>query len=167
MGNDDLTIKERVQWFLDGGYMLMVGGRLAITSKLEKELGITVPEELSQKQISNELVKPTTYTTDLKAIWNKFIEDAQIPHRVRSPNGSIYTVRQYGSAVAKKLAIIIGRLDIDYTRLVESTKNYYRTVSYKSLLSNYIDQDIWYHEYTSWGEVKKNEVDGGNRWERE
>lgn len=161
--------KEVIQWLLDEGYLVLVDGRPIITSKLEKEIGYIapIPITLTPQQISNELTKPTTYSTDPKAVWNKFIEDSSIPHRVITKDGSSYTVRQYGVAVAKRLLKIINDPKIDYQRLVDSTRNYYKTTDYKHLLSNYIVKDIWYHEYESWkpGAQKKDARDGSNPWE--
>lgn len=164
-----MEIKEITKWLLDNGYLVLVNSRPILTAKFERELGYqSTPQELTPVQISNELTKPTTYTNDPKIIWNAFITDADIPHRVKSTDGTSYTVRQYGALVAKKLMKIIEDPRIDYKRLTESTRNYYKTTSYKLLLSNYIVKDIWYHEYQNWGTKQQVHTgDGGNRWERE
>lgn len=157
-----MDLRTCVQYLLDNGYAIITQNQVVLTKKLNEEL--KGKSTITQVPTKVETVVVTNLD-DKKAVWNKFIEDAEIPHRVNSPHGGTYTVRQYSQQNANKLARIIAA--VDYNRLVESTKNYYKTVSYKALLSNYLDKDIWKHEYDSWtGQaVKSNQNDGTNRFE--
>lgn len=167
-----MTFKETVNWLLEEGYLVLVAGRPVLTAKFEKEVGFvdntSVVEKMTSREISNELIKPTTYTDNPKEVWNIFIEDASIPHRVSDGKGGQYTVRHWSPTIAKKLMKIISDPKIDYTRLVESTKHYYKTVTYKNILSNYIDKEIWLHEYESYSTNKNKPVPnvGGNPFEK-
>lgn len=140
-----MEIKRVTAWLLEKGYMIMVSGEPVLTSKLYKELGINKEiKEPTKIQIA------AKYVNDPKEVWNRFIKDAEVPHRVKAPDGATYTVRQYSQANALRLLRIIQKPEIDYNRLVQSTKNYYQTVTYKALLSNYIEKGLWEHEYDAW-----------------
>ena len=137
-----MTVKECATWLLENGYAVIVHNTLILTAKFTEQLN------LQSQEPTIKVVKPD----DKKEIWNKFCTDAEIPHRVSSPHGGVYTVRQYSPSMAIKLKNIIDK--VDYRRLVESTKHYYKTVSYKALLSNYLDKEIWRSEYEAWKENK-------------
>lgn len=169
-----MTFKEIVEWLLNNQYMMLVGGKPILTPKFEREVGYTGPstvgELIEERHPQREIARgsPLVGITDPKKVWNIFIIDAEIPHRVKSTDGSTYTVRQYGASVAKKLLKIIHDPKINYQRLVESTKNYYKVTTYKQLLSNYISKDIWWQEYQEWSnQTKKDNTnnDGYNLWE--
>ena len=162
-----MTVKDSVKFLLDNDYAIIVNRKLVLTDKLSVALDLGV--EVSTPQIlfkTSQEVVTVSKSTDYKDIWNKFIEDSEVPHRVKSPtDGGSYTVRQYSQANARKLANIVNDEEIDYNRLVQSTKNYYRTVSYKALLSNYIEKGIWKDEYDNWKENELQDGAIGNRWE--
>lgn len=172
-----MEFKEVVKWLLDSGYLVMMSNKPVLTGKFERSLGIKQEEPQQSKELI--VIKPTTSNpdrpmsqiTDLKLLWNVFVHDCEIPHRVTAPDGGKYTVRQYSPTVARKLMKIVQDPRIDYNTLIESTKNYYKTVHYKKLLSNYIGQDMWLDEYNEWCKNKnrpqQHTADGGNRWESE
>lgn len=171
------AFKQLVEGLLQDGYLILVGGKPVLTAKFEKELGYK-SQEVAMTPIQKEIVKSENVMnsgdvmkkiTDPKLAWNTFILDAEIPHRVKSTDGSTYTIRQYSQSIARKLLKIIQDPKVDYWKLVESTKNYYKTTSYKALLSNYISKDIWMNEYSEWKGTGKTVTlgDGGNRWESE
>ena len=170
-----MNVKEVAQWLLDNAYMMLVSGKPVLTAKFDKELGyvVEVPTLSSVKETITVSVPITSgeaikRLSDPKDVWNAFIHDADIPHRVKATDGSTYTVRQYGTNVARKLQKIIQDPAIDYWKLVEATKNYYKVTTYKQLLSNYIAKDIWKHEYSEWLKGNKQQIqvsDGGSRWE--
>lgn len=87
-----------------------------------------------------------------KDIWNQFIADTEIPHRVNTGSGT-YTVRQFSKSAVNKLIQIMSDPSVDYKTLVDSTKHYYKTVTYKILLSRYLLEDVWQDEYNEY--VKK------------
>jgi GTP-sensing pleiotropic transcriptional regulator CodY len=111
---------------------------------------------------STELVKYKVTENEKKEIWNKFIADTKIPHRVTTSTGT-YTVRQFSLPAANCLLKIVKDPAIDYNRLVKSTNNYYNTVTYKILLSKYLLNGVWKDEYEHYKESI--ETSGGNRFE--
>jgi hypothetical protein len=169
-----MSLKESLNWLIENGYAVIVQNQIVFTKKCAEELkvmGVTAKTNEDVPTITIAVpVKPEGErpTGDKKEIWNKFIEDAQIPHRVKAPDGGIYTVRQYSPGCALKLFRIIANPEIDYMRLVESTRHYYKTVTYKALLGNYIEKEIWRSEYEAWENKNTKEqplTNGENRWE--
>lgn len=160
-----MNLREAVQWLLDNDYGIMVGKQFVLTQKVSNELGGFAANDETPVAIpirtARTITRPTE--TDKKAVWNKFVEDAEVPWRVKAPDGGIYTVRQYSVLAANNLIKIINDPNIDYVRLTQSTKNYYQTVTYKKLLSNYLNDGIWKSAYDEWG--KEIKVDGENKWE--
>lgn len=161
-----MSLKEVTQWLLSNNYAHIINNNcFVLDKKFHDELGfvnntpveVVVPINLSPINLS-----------DPKEVWNKFIEDANIPWRVKNNLGQSYTIRQYSKSMANKLVSIVNNSQIDYQRLVDSTKHYYATTSYKLLLSNYLEKGVWkdcydnYKQTTSTNEVR---TDGSNRWE--
>jgi hypothetical protein len=168
-----MSFKEIAQKLLDDGYLVLVSGKPILTAKFEKEIGYETktPIEtiLSPKQVSNELVKPTTYTDNPKEVWNAFVDSCEIPWRTRTTSNETYTLRQYSLGIAKTLMRIINDPKIDYKRLVESTKQYYKTTSYKMVLSNYLAKEVWRDAYENYTvkSIKLDSTDGSSLWETE
>ncbi len=156
-------VKKCAQWLLDNGYAAMIDRVFVLTQKFFTELSIT------NGQTTTTVVKP--YTPEVrvldnkKDVWNQFCTDAEIPHRVTAPGGGSYTVRQYSLANANRLIKIISDPTIDYKTLVESTKNYYKTVTYKTMLSNYFEKEVWRGEYDSWKNGTTKTYDGSSSFE--
>jgi hypothetical protein len=164
-----MTLKSVLQWLLDHGYGVIIGDQFVLTNKVNEELAIgktgsPIKVETKPAVINKSVVK-VTLPNSKKDIWNKFVEDAEIPFRVKATDGGTYTVKQYGSAAANELERIVSDPSIDYQVLVESTKYYYKTVSYKALLSNYLLKQIWRGEYDEWLKGKKTFTPGENRFE--
>lgn len=165
-----MTIKEIANKLLEEGYLVLVAGKPVLTARFERALGYEdkapIIEKLTPKQVSNELVKPTTYTDNPKEVWNEFIENCCIPWRVKNNRGETYTLRHYSSGIAKSLMKIISDPNIDYTRLVNSTKDYYKNTSYKMLVSNYLSKEVWKDCYENYNKDKKSGASDGNAfWE--
>lgn len=154
-----MNIKKTIKELIDNGYVVLSNNELIFTSKITLELnGISVQKEKPK-------AKSVISTDQNKEIWNKFIVDANIPHRVKSPTGDVYTVRQYNLAAVKKLISILKTPNISYERLVKSTNNYYNTVTYKNTLSNYLLKEIWEGEYQHFNPNKEQYQVGENRFE--
>lgn len=161
---ETMTLKKNIQWLIDNGYCVLVNKTIVFTSKVNQELkGSGISAAIEEPPTPKEEIKGLS--DDPKQVWAKFIEDAEIPHRVIAPDGGRYTVRQYSPANAKKLVAIINNARVDYIKLVESTKNYYKTVTYKALLSNYLEKDLWVHEYNEWKGKAKVTGKGENPFE--
>lgn len=161
-----MTLKESLKWLVDNGYCVVVHNQVVFTKKTQQELaGSGLKAVIQEIETPADVIKQLA-AGDSKLVWNKFIEDAGIPHRVKAPDGGVYTVRQYSASNAKRLVSIINDPAVDYQRLVDSTKSYYDTVSYKALLSNYFEKGLWRHEYDEWkGKKPINMGSGGNRIE--
>ncbi len=169
-----MDLKQVVQWLLDNKYGLVVNNQFVLTQKLNQELfDRPITNEVATVQVNQmpEVVVvattvPVSSPDNKKTIWNEFIERCAIPHRVKATDGGVYTVRQFSPSAVNKLIQIIKDPLIEYDRLVESTKHYYATVSYKALLSNYLLKDIWRGEYDNFkpGNIS-NTGDGSSRWE--
>jgi len=163
----EFNLKNVLQWMIDNEYGVLIGKEFVLTNKVNTELNGLRP---STAVIA--IHRPVTAVTKVinptskKDIWNKFIADADIPHRVKSTTGGTYTVRQFGAAAVNELIKIISDPSIDYHAFVESTKHYYKTVTFKALLSNYLLKQIWRGEYDEWIKGNRNVVTSGeNRFE--
>ena len=173
-----MALKEVIQWMLDNGYGLLVNNQFVITHKVNEELFTKpVTQSVELVKTTNEVVKTSTELVkrvekkkivtedEKKKVWNQFIADSKIPHRVNSGTG-VYTVRQYNLPAANVLWKIVNDPTIDYQRLIDSTNNYYKTVTYKRLLTNYLLNEIWKDEYDNYNKstVKKSN-DGSSIFE--
>ncbi len=164
-----MDLKQVVQWLLDNKYGLVVNNQFVLTQKLNQELfDRPITNEVAVTPIVEAIViKPVPKViapNDRKTIWNEFIERCEIPWRVNTSSGA-YTVRQYNEPAAKKLIAIIKDPLVEYDKLVESTKNYYKTVAYKILLSKYLLNDVWADEYKNYKSTTQRLDDGSSRWE--
>ena len=162
-----MILKDVVQWLLSESYAVIVQGQLVITQKCQSEITSLIAPPIEQVLPTVAPKKVTRPPVDVRAIWDKFMEDADIPHRVTAHNGGQYTVKQYSRPAAARLAQIVNDKTIDYKILVESTKNYYKTVTFKQTIGNYIEQEVWRYEYLEWQKKgnKKPHVPGENRFE--
>jgi hypothetical protein len=160
-----IDLKAAVDYLLANGYLTMVNGKIVITGKLRRELKLPEQDNLvKENKLDNLDVR------EEEEVWDKFIKDAQIPHRV-IVNGQSYTVRQYSKEIAKQLVRIVKEVK-DYTILVESTKQYYRSTTYVKTLKNYISERLWKYAYEQYEQnqaknplMDKAEASGGNRFE--
>lgn len=169
-----MILKEVIQWLLDNKYGLIVNDQFIITQKLNQDLfnrstdSVVATIKVSQMPeiitVSRFIDGGTPSIDNKKQIWNEFIERACIPHRVKDGKGGQYTVRQYNEPAIRKLISIVKDPNINYDRLINSTKHYYMTVSYKVLLSNYLLKDMWLDEYKNYKEGSINH-EGTNRFE--
>lgn len=157
-----MTLNEIAQWMLDREYAILANGQFCLTAKFHTDLKTTATATAT---VAQKIVAINT-EEHRKEVWNKFVEDTDIPWRVQNSSGGVYTVRQYSKLAAKKLVSIINDEAIDYQRLVDSTKHYYKTVTFKKLLSNYINEDIWKDEYEQYKKQAQHTIfDGGSKWE--
>jgi len=167
-----MALKEVIQWMLNNGYGLLVNKQFVLTDKVNEELfnKSVIQSSVEVVRTSTEVVKTSTEVVKYKAtedekkeVWNKFISDTKIPHRVNTGTG-VYTVRQYNLPAANALLKIIKDPAIDYSRLVKSTNNYYNTVTYKILLSKYLLNGVWKDEYDNYQQNSRVN-DGSTKWE--
>jgi hypothetical protein len=137
-----VEFKDHLQYLLDNKYVVIMANKPVITTNFEEEVGRLLdktPEKPKKAQTVDGLT--------LKDLWNKFIVDANVPHRVKNPQGQQYTIRHYTDGAAKKLRQIVSDNSIEYNRLVAATKHYYTVTTYKKTLQNYLLGDIWADEY--------------------
>lgn len=149
------------------GYAVVVDNKPVLTKKFN-DLFPKPATQVLAPTLETFIYKPLTgFANDIKSIWNQFISDAEIPHRVNATSGGQYTVRQFSKPAADRLYKIVHDPVVDYNILVASTKNYYKTVTYKILLSKYLINDVWKDEYAYYqnkGE-RKQLNQGENRFE--
>lgn len=149
------NLRNVVAWLLDQEYGHLINGEFVITNKLNRDLrpggGVSI-------------ITPTLQLTK-KDTWNRFILDAEIPHRVTSSIGT-YTVRQFNAVAVNKLISILRDSEVDNEKFIASTKNYYKSVTGRTTLSKYLTSDLWRDDYNEW---IKNPIaivnDGSSRWE--
>jgi hypothetical protein len=137
-----VEFKDHLQYLLDNKYVVVMGGKPVVTTNFEEAVAKLL-DKTPEKSKKSETVDGLT----LKDLWNKFIWDAQVPHRVTNPQGQKYTIRHYTEVAAKKLRSIVSDKTIEYPRLVAATKHYYAVTTYKKTLQNYLIGDIWSDEY--------------------
>lgn len=78
----------------------------------------------------------------------KFIKEAEIPFRIQNGNFSAFTASAPSDQADKKFQQILKNPDIDYNRLVASTKAYYADLSLsRVMISRYLLNDIWEYQY--------------------
>lgn len=158
-----LDLKIAIDFLLKNGYLAHVDNQLVITNKLRREFN-PIPADRVEA-----LFPDNPEIIDKKMVWAKFIQDAQVPYNCVGTDGRKYTIRQYGSEVADILVRIIR--SCDYKVLVESTKRYYQSNSFKVILSNYFKKDIWREEYNRYeqdirqGKKPEANTTGGNPFE--
>lgn len=161
-----IDFAKAVDFLLQNGYLAHINGEITITGKFKREFR-PVPRERIEQIFQD---SPTVVSRE--AIWAKFIKDADIPYKGYSTDGKTYTIRQYSPGIADKLIQIIKTVP-SYELLVESTKAYYKSNTFKKILSNYIDQKIWKDEYERYEQAKKEgklnnflaPSSGGNKFE--
>lgn len=162
-----ITFATAVDYLLENDYLAVTtDGKIVITNKFTREFR-PVPKSRLEEVIPN-----SPQVISREQIFRKFVEDADIPYKASGTDGRQYTIRQYSPGIADKLIRIIKSVD-SYNILVESTKLYYKSNSFKKIFSNYIDQNIWRDEYERYEKnVKAGTIDhniatssGGNRFE--
>jgi hypothetical protein len=160
-----ITFAKAIDFLLGNDYLAVVNGEIVITNKLKREFKPIPKEKI-------DVIFPDCPTiVSREQIWKKFIADAEIPHKGIATNGKAYTIRQYSPGIADQLIRIIKA--VNYQSLVKSTALYYKSNSYKVILSNYIDKEIWKEEYERYEKAKASgQIDsvmasssGGNRFE--
>lgn len=163
----DVDFSTAVDFLLKNGYLAQINGEVTLTGKFKRTFNPL--ESAKATEVFTE--SPSIFTP--KDVWEKFVKDADIPHRVSNQNGQSYTVRQYSNALANRLAKIIADPGVDYKTLVQSTKQYYKSNAFKFTLHNYVEKEVWKIEYENYEKlVKTNQVDtftktlgGGNPFE--
>ncbi len=160
--------KELYDILFKHGYAVVVDNKPVLTKKFNdlfpKPLTQVVVPPIKETFIYKPLIG---FADDKKSVWNQFISDAEIPHRVNATTGGQYTVRQFSKPAAEALYKIVHDPVVDYNVLVASTKNYYKTVTYKILLSKYLLNDVWKDEYAYYQNKgdRREASQGENRFE--
>lgn len=160
-----ITFAQAVDFLIDNDYLAVIDGKVVVTNKLTREFK-PIPKSRIEQIFPN---NPSIISRE--TIFKKFIEDAEIPYKAQSSDGKLYTIRQYSAGIADRLIQIIK--NVDYQTLVQSTKLYYKSNTFKVILSNYIDKKIWKDEYERYEKAKTSgQIDsviatgsGGNRFE--
>ena len=176
-------LKQALGYLLDNGYLVIVANQVVVTRKLTDSLSLPnvpkvaveapTPSPSTQPAVSAEVVvaepkkkvKKSTTEDVLKQIWQKLIDDAEIPWRVSSPGGGKYTVTQYGPTAGMVLYKAVNDPEIDYSRLVASIKDYYSNTAYRVSMCNYFERGIWRDAYQAFNKPNRKEGHWGNPFE--
>lgn len=133
-----ITFRSAVDYLQSNGYLTIVNGQVFITSKFQREVSTVPTEKLVMKEKEVVLTK--------KDIWDKFMRDADIPHKATASDGRSYTIRQFSPAIQDTLIKVIKEVD-SYEILTQATKLYYRSNSFKLTFKNYLEREVWRGEY--------------------
>lgn len=162
-----LTFAKAVDYLLENDYLAVLSdGKIVITNKFTREFKPVPRDRIEQ------IFQDAPQIISREQIWKKFIEDADIPHKATGSDNRQYTIRQYSPGIADRLIQIIKAVP-NYRTLVEATKLYYKSNSFKMILSNYIDKGVWKDEYERYEKaIQTGQIDnviasssGGNRFE--
>lgn len=146
------TLKECLEYMFSNGYLLItIGGEVTITNKLKREL-VKIPLKTNDFSLEG---KTATQIATKGEVWEKFMNDAEVPHKVIATDGKSYTVKQWSAQIQQKLISIIQKVK-DYTILTESTKLYYKSNTYKLTFKNYLEREVWKNEYEKYEQALKN-----------
>lgn len=164
-----MTLKESLDFLSNEGYLVYINRSPVLTSKLFQELGVLDVQSSAVEAI----ITPTIVTghkgltlQEKKEFWHRFVQEADLPWRVPVATGGTYTVTQFHIVAVNKLLEITQRPGTDYKLLVESVKNYYKTVTYKTTFQKYLLSDMWKFEYDKFVESgAKGAFDGSSRFE--
>jgi len=142
-----MNLQQALDFLLDNGYLAIVKRKVVVTNKMTREISQIPLKELEGKQ-QEMAIAPN------KDIWDKFMKDADVPHKVIATDGKAYTVKQFSPQILQKLISIIQQVK-DYHILTESTKLYYRSNAYKLTFKNYLEREVWKNEYEKYEEALK------------
>lgn len=148
-----INLKEAVDFLLTHGYLYKSGIRFKVATKLYSDLSAGSPKPI-----------------DWVGSYTKFIVDAEIPNRAESRNGEYYPLNKFSEPGCRAFRKAIEG-GADYTRLVQSTRLYYRSgVRLKVAITRYMDEGLWRSDYealvlseekgTTLDHVKTQESDG-------
>lgn len=107
-------------------------------------------------------VKPVVSILTRKEIFETFKKDAEVPWRVTTESGTTYTVSSISKEALNVLCKVIER--VDYERLCQSTKAYYKSNIAKKGLTNYFLHGEWEGIYENYKNIK-NLSEGTNKFE--
>lgn len=139
-----------VKYLLDNGYITVANGSVFITSKFNREVAKDLTERVDLEE--------TEQLVTNKDVWDKFMKDANVPHKATATDGKQYTIRQFSPQTLKKLISIIKEVD-SYSLLAEATKLYYRSNAYKLTFKNYLEREVWKNEYERLQKASENPKD--------
>lgn len=161
--------KELIDFLVQKEYAVLVDNKPVLTKKFYDVFPLPSTEVIQYKTTPVKLSSKKSYTAEeKKQIWNEFVDKSEIPFRVKAPGGGIYTVKHFSVPAVNKLISILETKDLDYDRFIESTKNYYKTVTYKLTLQRYLCEEVWFEEYKQWNINKTKPLttnDGSNVFE--
>lgn len=162
-----MEFKSTLQYLLENKYIVLMNSKPVVTVEFENkvaEMLQTSETKLLQKKTQTKEYSPY----DKKEVWNRIINECNIPWRVKTNTGQ-YTVRQYSIAAANKLIKILSEYEnTDKLALfMDATRNYYQTVTSPILFSRYLNEDYYIHEmeYLQKNKVVVKQQDGSSKFE--
>lgn len=147
--NSTVDFASAVEFLLENGYLAYLSDKVVITNKFTREFN-PLPRPRAEQLFPD---KPEVVSRE--DIWNKFMADAEVPHRATfSGDGKQYTIRQFSLKAANNLIKVIKSVP-DYKVLVEATKAYYKSNSYKLTFTNYLERRVWKQQYDQYEKALK------------
>lgn len=133
-------LETQVEHWKSEGYMLVHRGTLVLTEKFYNTLG--------QKP-------PPKAPTDNKDLFKEFLKQSEVPVKVPwgkgRPGG--WNCGFYSLGAEKAFTRILKTPSLDYSRLVASTRQFYKGDGGKYTIQNYLEQGYWETAYDSYNNV--------------
>lgn len=128
-----MEIETVVAELISNKYAAWIGGKLVFTNGFYRDVLVPPVDPFLEHKDA-----PAT----LKAQYIKYMEDAEIPFRVTTKDGSSYTVRAFSMSGMKAFQSCLR--EISYEDLVRCTKYYYKqTELMRMKIANYLEEEIW------------------------
>ena len=151
-------IKEDVlQYLKDNFYLASTDNGLVITNKFTRELGVS---PTSTKSIASDtpLIPHIVHSKATKDIYKLFIEEAKVPSKIDTANGS-YWANRYSESGFKAFAKVFNNPEINRPVLLAATKWYYaQTRTARKMIGTYFSEGIWESCYDDFVKAREKSI---------
>jgi hypothetical protein len=157
-----MNIKEVIQFLIQNGYILPKGMTYVMSAKfLNACKGSTLQQDMaavptmSLQQMKNAVMQsPSVVPTNWEDAFIKLITDAQVPARLESNRGEVYSVNKFSVDGCKAFRKAIEKDGYEYQLLVKSTMLYYKSgTRFKKAIGNYFSQGDFRSDYLTLKEM--------------
>lgn len=159
-----MTLNEATQWLLDQGYLVEHKKRYKVTQKFYDDMGSPGVGALPAPVITIDNA-PVSIPKDFdwKALFIRFILEAQVPKWGRTSTGDHYPLNQYSEAGLKAFRKAVEKDGADYQTLKESVRLYYGSKNaYYKAIGNYFAEGHWVTGYEELKNAKVQAVETGS-----
>lgn len=159
-----MTLNEATQWLLGNGYMVEHKKRYKVTQKFYEDMGQPGVGALPAPTITlNNAPVSIPKDFDWKALFIRFILEAEVPKWGRTSGGDHYPLNQYSEAGMKAFRKALEKEGADHQTLLESVKLYYKSKNaYHKAIGNYFAEGHWVTGYEALKDAKTEAVTTGN-----